>query len=82
MVAMSIVEPSSAERKAVMRVLEHERKVQIINCLCNGMSLRAVSRVTDTHRTAIQHLLVRVGQRCEQLMLEKMRGLSYSLLSL
>ena len=56
-----------------MRVIERERKVAIIHALCNGMSLRAASRTFDTHRTAIQHLLVRVGQNCERLMAEHMR---------
>ena len=65
-----------------MRVLEHERKVQIINCLCNGMSLRATSRITNTHRTAIQRLLVQVGQHCERMMLEKMRGIDCRYLEL
>lgn len=58
-----------------MRVIERERKVAIINGLCNGMSLRATSRVFNTHRTAIQNLLVRVGQRCDGLMVEHLHGL-------
>jgi IS1 family transposase len=57
-----------------MRVIERERKVAIVNALCNGMSLRAVARLTNTHRTAIQDLLVRVGENCERLMAEHMRG--------
>lgn len=60
----------------VMRVIEHERKVAVINALCNGMSLRATARVLNTHRTAIQDLLVRVGENCERLMGEHMRELS------
>ena len=57
-----------------MRVIERERKIAIIHALCNGMSLRAASRIFDTHRTAIQNLLVRVGDNCERLMAEHMRG--------
>lgn len=57
-----------------MRVIERERKVAIIHALCNGMSLRAVSRTFNTHRTAIQNLLVRVGANCERLMAEHMRN--------
>jgi IS1 family transposase len=38
------------------------------------MSLRAASRVFNTHRTAIQDLLVRVGENCERLMAEHMRN--------
>lgn len=56
-----------------MRVIDQPRKVAIINGLCNGMSLRAASRVFDTHRTAIQNLLVRVGENCDRIMAETMR---------
>ena len=58
-----------------MNKLPKERKVQVINGLCNGMSLRACSRVFGTHRTAIQRLLVRVGERCDELLTETMRDL-------
>ena len=58
-----------------MNVLPKDRKVQIINGLCNGMSLRACSRVFGTHRTAIQRLLVRVGTRCDELLTEQMKDL-------
>lgn len=57
-----------------MRVIDHERKVAIITALCNGMGLRAASRTFNTHRTAIQHLLVRVGENCERIMVARMRN--------
>lgn len=57
-----------------MRVLPRDKKVDVINGLCNGMSLRAASRVFNVHRTTIQHLLVRVGERCDELMADHMRG--------
>jgi hypothetical protein len=50
-----------------MPVIERERKVAIITALCNGMGLRAASRTFNTHQTAIQDLLVRVGENCERL---------------
>lgn len=56
-----------------MRVIPFERKVDVINGLCNGMSLRAASRVFNTHRTAIQNLLVRVGANCDRIMAETMK---------
>jgi len=56
-----------------MRVIKREWKVAIITALCNGMGLRAASRTFNTHRTAIQNLLVRVGENCEQLMATHMR---------
>jgi len=81
-IAASIVRPSALERKAVMRVIERERKVAIIHALCNGMSLRAASRIFNTHRTAIQNLLVRVGDNCEHLMAEHMRNVDCRYLEL
>lgn len=65
-----------------MNCLPRERKVQVINGLCNGMSLRACSRVFNTHRTAIQRLLVRVGKRCDQILTEHMRDLDLEHLEL
>ena len=62
--------------------LPKDRKVQVIDGLCNGMSLRACSRVFHTHRTAIQRLLVRVGARCDQLLDEQMRDLDLDRLEL
>src|SRR5207247_561032 len=44
-----------------------------INALCNGMSLRACARMFNTHRIAIQNLLIRVGMNCDRLMMEHMR---------
>ena len=58
-----------------MNRLPEERKVQVINGLCNGLSLRACSRLFGTHRTAIQRLLVRVGDRCDHLLIDHMRNL-------
>jgi IS1 family transposase len=65
-----------------MNVLPKDRKVAVINGLCNGMSLRACSRVFETHRTAIQRLLVSVGERCDKLLTETMRDLDLEHLEL
>jgi IS1 family transposase len=65
-----------------VRILPHEKKIACINGLCNGMSLRAVSRVFDVHRTTIMKLLVRVGDRCDEIMAEHMRDLDIKRLEL
>lgn len=62
--------------------LPFSRKVQIVDGLCNGLSLRACSRIFETHRTAIMRLLVRVGDRCEQILADQMRNLSPNYLEL
>lgn len=65
-----------------MRVIPRERKVNCINGLCNGMSLRAASRVFDTDRGAITRLLVRVGARCDEIMAEHMHDIDSKRLEL
>src|SRR5580704_16680442 len=51
------------------------RRVQIINCLVEGNSIRSTERMTDTHRDTIMRLLVEVGSGCAKLMDEEMRDL-------
>ena len=52
------------------------RRVQIINCLVEGNSIRSTERMTGTHRDTICRLLVEVGDGCAKLMDEQMRELS------
>jgi transposase len=47
-----------------MNQLTPERRAQVISALVEGNSLRAVARMTGTHRTAIQKLLVELGAAC------------------
>jgi len=42
--------------------------------LCEGMSIRSTSRITDTDQKTIMDLLVIVGERCEAFMAEKIKG--------
>ena len=51
-----------------------DRAAKIIELLCEGMSVRAVSRITDTHLQTITDLLVMVGERCESFMADAIRG--------
>jgi IS1 family transposase len=55
--------------------LSIERRTQIINCLVEGNSIRSTERMCDTHRDTVMRLGVEVGQGCERIMNEKMRGL-------
>jgi hypothetical protein len=43
------------------------RRVQIINCLVEGNSIRSTERMTGTHRDTICRLLVEVGEGCAAL---------------
>jgi IS1 family transposase len=51
------------------------RRIQIINCLVEGNSIRSTERMTGTHRDTICRLLVEVGEGCAKLMDEQMREL-------
>ena len=56
--------------------LKPEMKQQAVAMLCEGSSIRAIERVTGTHRDTIMRLGVRMGQACAKIQDEKMRGLS------
>lgn len=47
-----------------MNKLSTEERVRVVACLVEGNSLRATTRMTGTHRTAIQKLLVELGSAC------------------
>lgn len=47
-----------------MNKLSIEEKVRVVACLVEGNSLRATTRMTGTHRGAIQKLLVELGAAC------------------
>ena len=47
-------------------VLSHEKRAQVIACLCEGNSLRSTVRLTGVHRTTIQNLLVELGRACSE----------------
>jgi hypothetical protein len=56
-------------------ILPTEKKVAAISMLCEGNSIRSVERMTGIHRDTIMRLGVRMGEGCERIMDEKMRGL-------
>ncbi len=51
---------------SVMNKLPIEKKVQIINLLVEGNSLRACSRIADVSINTVTKLLVDVGRACQQ----------------
>jgi IS1 family transposase len=56
-------------------VLKKDKQIAIISGLAEGMSMRALSRVTGVHQDTICRLAVRVGQGCARLLDEKLRNL-------
>jgi IS1 family transposase len=57
-------------------ILSHDKQVQAIHGLLEGMSIRGVERMTGIHRDTIMRLGVRVGEACGQRLHEDMRQLS------
>ena len=57
-------------------VLKKDKQIAIISGLAEGMSMRALSRVTGVHQDTICRLGVRVGQACARLMDAKLRNLT------
>ena len=56
--------------------LKSEAKAQVVSMLCEGTSIRAVSRITGIHIDTNGRLAVRVGSACKTVMDEKMRNLN------
>src|SRR6476620_10017155 len=50
-----------------MNVLTRDQQIQIIAALTEGMSIRAIERVTGIHRDTIMRLGARVGAGCAAL---------------
>jgi len=61
-----------------MNKLPISKKVQIINLLVEGSSLRATSRIADVSINTVTKLLVDVGRACEKFNDEKVRGIKAS----
>src|SRR5208282_619909 len=65
-----------------MNTLSAERQSRIIGALCEGCSIRATERLTETHRDTVMNLSVRVGQGCERLHDRMMRDLQVNVIEL
>jgi IS1 family transposase len=57
-------------------VLDKDKQIAVIGALAEGSSIRAIERMTGTHRDTIMRLGVRVGKGCAALLDQKMRNLS------
>lgn len=61
-----------------MNVLNKDKQAAVIGALAEGNSIRAIERITGIHRDTIMRLGVRVGQACQSVLDQKMRGLNCS----
>jgi|SRR5689334_15269962 len=56
-------------------ILPMEKQITAISALAEGMSIRAIERMTSIHRDTIMRLGIRVGEGCQQMMDATMRNL-------
>ncbi len=56
--------------------LPTEKKVMAVAMLAEGNSIRSIERMTEIHRDTIMRLGIRIGEGCQKIMDEKMRGLN------
>jgi IS1 family transposase len=52
--------------------------ISVLRLLLEGMSVRSVERITEIHRDTICRLLVLAGERCRQLMFQKIKNIEVS----
>jgi IS1 family transposase len=50
-----------------MSLLSRDQQIQVIGCLTEGMSIRAIERLTGIHRDTIMRLGARVGRGCAEM---------------
>jgi IS1 family transposase len=65
-----------------MSALSRDQQIQVIGCLTEGMSIRAIERLTGIHRDTIMRLGARVGRGCAELHDRIMVGLRVGRLEL
>jgi IS1 family transposase len=58
-----------------MNVLPMEKQIQVVSALVEGNSIRATARMADIEHKTVLRVLLRVGDRCEQILSERMRNL-------
>lgn len=65
-----------------MNVLPSEKQIQIVNALVEGNSIRATARMVGVEHKTVMRVLLRVGDRCGQILNERMRRLNSRILQL
>jgi transposase-like protein len=73
---------SACGPKLENHLISLERAEQIIALMMEGMSIRAISRVTNTDQNTIMSLLLTVGKRCRRIFDAKVRGVKARYLEL
>ena len=58
-----------------MSLLSRDQQIQVVGCLTEGLSIRAIERLTGIHRDTIMRLGARVGRGCVEMHDRMMVGL-------
>jgi len=58
-----------------MNILPMEKQMQIVSALVEGSSIRATARMVGVEHKTVMRVLLRVGDRCGQILNERMRQL-------
>jgi IS1 family transposase len=56
-------------------LLKTEKKISVVSMLCEGVSIRAIERMTGVNRNTVMSLGLRVGNACAKIQDERLRGL-------
>ncbi len=54
--------------------IESTKAAQVVNMLCEGVGIRAISRLTGLCKDTVLNVLATAGRHCEQLMADKING--------
>ncbi len=57
-----------------MNTLKLEKKLAVLAALVEGNSVRSTERMTGVHRDTILRLLIEVGERCQGILKDRMKG--------
>ena len=64
------------EKPVADMILSEEKILSVLQHLVEGCSIRSTERITGVHRDTILKLLVAVGEKCESMMAERIKGVS------
>lgn len=60
----------------------HQKVVQIVRCLAEGVGVRATARLTDCHRDTVLSVIETIGQKCSEFHNKTVRGLEVGALQI
>src|SRR5207248_3992456 len=71
-----LVKPPHSRKAVSVRVLSRQQQLAVLHLIVEGNSLRSITRLTGIHRTTVQNLMVRVGERCRATLDRWMKNLT------